>query len=101
MQTISSDLFSVTAGIDKPLIVKDDFKLVMQLGMGYGQWWDYRWERWTKSGLEIEGGLMIQKKKSFLFSMTGNVLTGSKTYATGDFCVGLGYVFKSNKKGEG
>lgn len=97
MKTISSDLFSLTGGINKPLIIKNDFKLVAQLGIGYGQWWDYRWERWTKSGYEIECGLMLQKK-NFLLNMTGNLLDGSKTYAKGDFCLGIGYVFKSHKK---
>jgi len=96
-KTISSNLFSLTGGINKALIIKNDFKLVAQLGIGYGQWWDYRWESWTKSGFEIECGLMLQKKR-FLFNMTGNLLNGSKTYAAGDFCLGIGYVFKSHKK---
>jgi len=96
-KTISSNLFSVMGGLDKPLIIKNDFKLIAQLGIGYGQWWSYRWERWTKSGYEIEGGLMIQKNR-FLINLTGNVLNGNKTYATGDFCIGIGYVFKSKNK---
>jgi hypothetical protein len=94
-KTVSSDLYSATVGINKALIIKKDFKLVAQLGMGYGQWWDYRWESWTKSGYEIEAGLMIQKKR-FLLNMTGNLLNGTKTYATGDFCLGIGYVFKTH-----
>ena len=94
LRTIPASLFSITAGITKPLIIDNDFKLVMQLGLGYGEWWDFRWERWTKSGIEGEGGIMLQKKR-LLFSVTGNVLTGDRTYPTGDFCLGIGYVFEN------
>lgn len=81
-------------GVTKPLIIKNDFKLIAQLGLGYGQSWDYRWERWTKSGYEIEAGLMVQKRR-FLLNLTGNLLNGNKKHATGDFCIGVGYVFKN------
>ncbi len=91
-KTVSSNLYSIVGGLTKPLVIKNDFSLVAQLGVGYGQWWDYRWERWTKSGVEIEAGLLL-KKKHFLFNITGNVLNGSKTYATGDLSLGFGYVF--------
>jgi hypothetical protein len=92
--TNATHLYSFTAGINRPLIIKNDFKLIAQFGGGYGQWWGYRWERWTKSGYEIEGGLMIQKK-NFLFNITGNVLQGNRTYATGDLCVGIGYTLNN------
>jgi hypothetical protein len=94
--TSDTHLFSATTGINLPMIINGNFKLVAQLGAGYGQWWQHRWERWTKSGVEFEGGLMIQKK-SFLFNITGNMLTGSKTYATGDICVGVGFIMNSCK----
>jgi hypothetical protein len=90
LTTNATPLYSVTAGINKPLIVHGDFKLIAQLGIGYGRWWGYRWERWTKSGYELEGGLMIQKK-NFLFNITGNFLDGDRTYPTGDLCLGVGY----------
>ncbi|HEY0740835.1 MAG TPA: hypothetical protein VGD40_05200 [Chryseosolibacter sp.] len=90
----ATPLFSATVGINKPLIIQGDFKLIAQFGGGYGQWWNYRWERWTKSGYEFEGGLMVQKK-SFLFSLTGNYLGGPKTYPTGDVCVGIGYTLRN------
>ena len=90
LATNATNLYSITAGINKPLIIKGDFKLIAQFGAGYGQWWDFRWERWTKSGYELEGGLMIQKK-NFLFNITGNFLNGNRTYPTGDLCLGIGY----------
>lgn len=90
--TTPTDLFSIVAGLTKPLIIKNDFSLVAQFGLGYGEWWDSRRESWTKSGFEIEGGLMM-KKKHFLFNLTANVLNGDKTYATGDLSLGVGYAF--------
>jgi hypothetical protein len=92
--TTMTSLVSITGGMNLPLIVKNDFKLVAQVGAGYGQWWSYRWERWTRSGIEAEAGLMA-KKKNFLFSVTGNVLNGQNTYATGDICVGIGFVMNN------
>ncbi|MCT4590364.1 MAG: hypothetical protein N4A71_21225 [Carboxylicivirga sp.] len=91
-ETKSTNLYSIVAGLTKPLIIKNDFSLVAQLGLGYGQWWDSRRVSWTKSGIELEGGLMM-KKKHFLANLTGNWLNGSKTYSTGDLCLGVGYVF--------
>jgi hypothetical protein len=96
LTTSHTNLYSVTAGLNLPLIRKADFKLLAQLGAGYGQWWGYRWERWTRSGYEIEGGLMMQKG-NFLFNVTGNVLSGPKTYATGDLCAGVGFVMNDCK----
>jgi hypothetical protein len=89
--TTMTHLFSATSGMNLPLIMKNDFKLVAQVGAGYGKWWSYRWERWTSSGVEFEGGLMVQKK-NFLFNITGNLLAGSKTYPTGDLCAGVGFI---------
>ncbi len=91
-ETKSTNLYSIVAGLTKPLIIKNDFSLVAQLGLGYGQWWDSRRVSWTKSGIELEGGLMM-KKKHFMFNLTGNVLNGDRAYATGDLCFGIGYVF--------
>lgn len=94
--TSMTNLFSATTGINLPLLIKGNFKLFAQAGAGYGQWWDYRWERWTKSGYELEGGVMVQKG-NFLLNITGNVLNGDRTYATGDLCVGLGFVMNNCK----
>ena len=94
LTTNATHLYSITAGINKPLIIKGDFKLVAQLGVGYGEWWGFRWERWTKSGYEIEAGLMIEKKR-FLFNFTGNLLNGTRAYSAGDLCVGIGYNLRS------
>jgi hypothetical protein len=94
--TNATNLFSITAGINKPLLIKGDFKLLAQVGAGYGQWWDFRWDHWEKSGYELEAGLMIQKK-NFLFNITGNFLDGSRTYPTGDLCVGIGYTLNNCK----
>ena len=96
LTTNATNLYSVTTGINKPLIINGNFKLIAQLGVGYGQWWDFRWERWTKSGYELEGGFMIQKK-NFLFNITGNLLDGDRTYPTGDLCLGIGYSLTSCK----
>lgn len=88
--TNATNLYSITAGINKPLIIEGNFKLIAQLGAGYGQWWDFRWERWTNSGYELEGGLMILKN-NFIFNISGNLLHGTRTYPTGDLCLGIGY----------
>lgn len=94
--TNATNLFSFTIGVNKPLIIKNDFKLMAQLGAGYGQWFDYRWERWSKSGYELEGGLMIQKK-NFLLQFAGNFLDASRTYPAGDFTIGIGYTLNTCK----
>ncbi len=90
--TSKTTLISVTAGIIRPVFIKDKFSMYAFIGGGYGQWWGYRWERWTKSGVEIEAGLMISHKRVIL-SLGANMLTGQKTYATGDGTIGLGYRF--------
>src|SRR6187401_3020132 len=41
LTTNAVNLYSVTAGLNKPLIMKGNFKLVAQVGVGYGQWWDF------------------------------------------------------------
>ena len=87
-----TNLFSIVGGITKPLIIKNNFSLSAQLGAGYGQWWDSRRVGWTTSGVELEGGLLM-KQKHLLVNVTGNWLNGSKTYSTGDCCIGIGYVF--------
>lgn len=90
--TTETTLFSITAGLIKPLFIKNDFSIRVFLGAGYGRWWHYRWERWTKEGCEIEGGLMTSYKRLML-NVSANMLDGYKTYATWDFTVGLGYRF--------
>ncbi|NOY49214.1 MAG: hypothetical protein GXO88_01395 [Chlorobi bacterium] len=87
-----TNLFSIVAGLTKPLIIKNAFSLVAQLGAGYGEWWDTRRVSWTKSGFEVEGGLLM-KKRHIILNLTGNWLNGSKTYSIGDLCLGIGYVF--------
>jgi hypothetical protein len=94
--TNATSLFSITAGINKPLIIKNDFKLMAQLGVGYGEWFKFRWERWVKSGYEIEAGLMIQKK-NFLFQASGNFLDNSRMYPVGDLTIGIGYTLNNCK----
>jgi hypothetical protein len=90
LATNATNLYSITAGINKPLIIRGSFKLIAQFGAGYGQWWDFRWESWTKSGYELECGLILQKK-NFIFNITGNLLDATRTYPTGDLCLGIGY----------
>ena len=90
--TTKTTLFSITAGLIKPLFVRNDFSFHIFLGAGYGQWWHFRWERWTKEGYEIEGGLMTSYKR-FMLNVSANMLDGYKTYATWDFTIGLGYRF--------
>ncbi len=90
--TTKTTLFSITAGLIKPIFIQNDFSIRVFLGAGYGQWWHYRWDTWTKEGYEIEGGLMASYKKIML-NVSTNMLNGSKTYATWDFTVGLGYRF--------
>jgi hypothetical protein len=90
--TKRTDLFSVTTGLIKPVFIQNLFSIHAFIGGGYGQWWDYRWENWTKGGGEIEGGLMFSYKRIML-NFSANILMGEKTYATGDATVGLGYRF--------
>lgn len=90
--TSRSKLFSFTTGLIKPILIKGDFSLHFFVGAGYGQWWGYRWDNWTKSGVEAEAGFMVSYKRAML-SFGGSVLNGSKTYATGDGTVGLGIRF--------
>ena len=92
LDTTNTNLFSITGGIIKPIIIKDKFNLSIQVGAGYGQWWDYRWERWTKEGYELEGGFLIAYDK-VIITLTFNMLDGYKTYATHDFSIGIGYRF--------
>ena len=64
----------------------------MQLGVGYGKWWDEIVGYRDDGGYEFEAGLML-KMRHWVFNMTGNYLNGSKTYAAGDLCLGVGYAF--------
>jgi hypothetical protein len=96
LTTSGTNLVSITGGLSFPLLIKNDFSLIAQVGAGYGQWWRYRWERWIDSGYEIEAGLLI-RKKNFLFNITGNMLDNVKTYPTGDICVGVGFVMNNCK----
>jgi len=90
--TVKSNLFSITTGLIKPVFIQNNFSLHVFAGVGYGQWWPYRWERWTKEGYELEGGFMVSYKRLTL-NLGTNVLNGYKTYATWDFTTGLGYRF--------
>lgn len=90
--TTKTNLFSITTGLIKPVFIKNNFSVHAFAGAGYGQWWKYRWERWTKEGIEIEAGLMTSYKRCMI-NVSANMLNGSKTYATWDFTVGVGYRF--------
>lgn len=92
LTTTKTTLFSITGGLIKPVYTQDKFSLYVFAGVGYGQWWDYRRESWTKEGYELEGGLMISYGR-LMFNLGANRLAGYKTYATHDFSVGLGYKF--------
>lgn len=85
-------LFSITTGLILPLYIRNRFSIHTYFGGGYGQWFDKRWNTWTKSGVEIEGGFMISYKRVSL-SFGGSVLDGERTYATGDGTLGLGIRF--------
>ena len=92
LDTTNTNLFSITGGIIKPIIIKDKFNVSIQIGAGYGQWWDFLWERWTKEGYELEGGFLVAYDK-VIMTLTFNMLNGYKTYATHDFSIGIGYRF--------
>jgi len=90
--TTETELFSITTGLILPLYIKNGFSVHTYFGGGYGQWFDERWDTWTKSGIEIEGGFMISYKR-LSFSFGATVLNGEKTYAIGDGTLGLGIRF--------
>jgi len=90
--TTKTTLFSITGGLIKPIFIQNDFSVHVFLGAGYGHWWHYRWQMWTKDGYEIEGGLMTSYKR-FMLNVSTNMLDGPKTEPTMDFTVGLGYRF--------
>jgi len=92
LSTSKTNLFSVTGGLIKPIYVNTNFSIHGFLGAGYGQWWDFRWERWTNEGLELEGGLMTSYKRFMLIGSV-NMLDGHKTYETWDYTLGIGYRF--------
>jgi hypothetical protein len=86
------NLFSFTAGLIRPLYVKNNVGIHAYLGAGYGQWFNNRRDSWTKSGYEIETGLMISYKRIML-SFGGAVLDGSRAYPKWDGTVGIGVRF--------
>jgi hypothetical protein len=90
--TTETTLFSVTTGLILPVYIKNRFSVHTYFGGGYGQWFDKRWDTWSKSGVEIEGGFMISYKKVSL-SFGATVLKAERTYATGDGTIGLGIRF--------
>ena len=92
LDTTKTTLFSVTAGLIKPVYIHNNFSIHAFVGAGYGQWWSFRWEKWTREGYEVEGGLMTSYKR-FMLNLSANMLDGYNTYATWDFTVGLGYRF--------
>jgi hypothetical protein len=90
--TSKTKLFSFSTGLILPIYIKNNFSVHTYFGGGYGQWFNNRWDNWTKNGIEIEGGLMISYKRLSI-SLGGAVLNGQKTYAVGDGTVGLGFRF--------
>ncbi len=90
--TSETKLFSITTGLILPIYIKNRFTVHTYFGGGYGQWFDKRWDTWTKSGIEIEGGFMVSYKKISL-SFGATVLNGERTYAIGDGTLGLGIRF--------
>jgi hypothetical protein len=90
--TTDTKLFSITTGLILPIYIKNRFSVHTYFGGGYGQWFDKRWDTWTKSGIEVEGGFMVSYKKVSL-SFGATVLNGEKTYAIGDGTLGLGIRF--------
>jgi hypothetical protein len=87
-----TNLFSVTTGLIFPLYIHNDFSIHTFLGAGYGQWFNKRRDTWTKSGVELEAGLMISYKK-LMANVGASVLDGDRTYPKGDGTIGLGYRF--------
>ena len=90
--TTNTSLFSITTGLILPIYIKNRFSVHSYFGGGYGQWFDKRWDTWTKSGIEIEGGFMISYKRVSL-SFGATVLDGAKIDAVGDGTIGLGFRF--------
>lgn len=90
--TTDTKLFSVTAGLMLPIFIQNRFSIHTFFGGGYGQWFDKRWTTWAKSGVEVEGGLMVSYKHVAL-SFGGTVLDTERMYATGDATMGLGVRF--------
>jgi len=90
--TSKKTTFSITGGLTRALIINKKFSLSFQLGGGYGTWWDFRWERWTSEGYEIEAGFLISYNH-IITTITFNILDGYKAYATHDLSLGVGYRF--------
>jgi hypothetical protein len=96
LTTTKTALFSVTGGIIIPVYIQDKFGLYAFAGGGYGQWWHFRWETWTKEGYELEAGLNFSYKRLML-QLSANRLDGYLTHSTFDFTIGLGYRFSGIK----
>lgn len=90
--TTKTNLYSVTAGIIKPIVNKNKFTLSYQIGVGYGEWWGFRWERWTNKGYELEGGFILAYDR-LAMTVGISMIDGSKTYADYDITLGIGYRF--------
>jgi len=96
LTTTKTTLFSITGGIIIPVYLQDKFGLYAFVGGGYGQWWHFRWETWTKEGYELEAGLMISYNR-FMLNLAANRLDGYLAHSTFNYTIGLGYRFSSIK----
>lgn len=96
LTTTKTTLFSVTGGLIMPVYIQNKFSLYAFAGGGYGQWWNFRWESWTKEGYELEAGLMISYSR-VIINLGANRLDGYRAHSTFDFTVGLGYRFSNIK----
>jgi hypothetical protein len=96
---VPSDLYSIVGGINKAILVKNNFRLIGQLGIGLAQWGDFTWQEASYNGYEIECGFLIQKKR-ILVTLTGNLINAFKSNQSGDVCLGIGYAFSSRTKKE-
>ena len=75
LTTTGTTLFSITGGLIKQVYTRDNFGLFVFAGAGYGQWWEYRRESWTKEGYELEAGIMISCKR-LMINLGANRLDG-------------------------
>ena len=94
--TTKTTLFSLTGGLIIPVYIKNKFSLYAIAGVGYGQWWDYRKESWTKEGYELETGLIFSYNR-LMINLSANRLDGRLADSKFDFTIGLGYRFSSIK----
>ena len=94
--TSKTTLFSLTGGLIIPVYIKNKLSIYASAGVGYGQWWDYRFESETKEGYELEAGLMISYNR-LMINLSANRLDGVLADSKFDFTIGLGYRFSSIK----